>query len=106
MHPAWSATTILWLPASAASTWASWNASTAGFHSENFTLLAPFVSIHVAASPSISALEPTREKRVSISTISPLRTLKLSVLLSAGTKQFLLPGASQSSASTGVTQTL
>ena len=53
-----------------------------------------------------SVLWPFLQKRVSISTVASSRTLKLSVLLAPGTKQSLLPGASQSSAYVGVTQTL
>src|SRR5262245_39487816 len=97
---------IWWLPCSAASTWASWKASTAGLYSDHLTLLAPLVSIHVAVSPSTGSVKPGFQNRVSISTTRFDLTLKLSVLLYRGTKQCLLPDAEQSSRSTGETQTL
>ncbi|WP_141715210.1 hypothetical protein [Micromonospora rhizosphaerae] len=60
-------------PCSAASTWASWNASTAGLYSEYFTLDAPFVSSHVAASPSTGSATPGFQKRKRPARLSPGR---------------------------------
>src|SRR5262245_29584584 len=105
-QPAWSVTMIWWLPCSAASTWASWKASTPGLYSDHLTLLAPLVSIQVAASPSTGSLRPGFQNRVSISTMRFEATLKLSVLLEPGTKQCLLPRAEQSSRLVGETHTL
>src|SRR5689334_16649939 len=105
VHPAWFARTIVCVPASTASTWASLYASTAGLYSEYLTLLAPLVSIHPAAMPRIRS-PVALQNRVSSSTVAVAFTLKLSVLLDPGTKQFLLPFAVQLSDEVGVTHAL
>src|SRR5262249_30687330 len=105
-QPAWFATWIVCVPASTDSTCASWKASTAGLYSEYFTFEAPRVSPQTTDSPSTGSDRPGFQNRVSSSTGTPTRTLKLSVLLKRGTKHCLLPFALQSSCEVGVTQTL